>query len=109
MRSATIAEAERNLAEVLKSAMSEPVRILDESGDLAEFLVTYREAAKLVPIVSTIRACRDEDDNKFLDLAVDGRADLIVTGDDDLLALHPFRGIRILTPQQFLAFADRLR
>jgi predicted nucleic acid-binding protein len=38
-----------------------------------------------------------------LELAVDGRADLILTGDQDLLALHPFRGIPILTPGEFLA------
>jgi predicted nucleic acid-binding protein len=33
---------------------------------------------------------------------VHGHADLIVTGDDDLLALHPFRGIAILTPADYL-------
>jgi hypothetical protein len=73
----------------------------------AEFLVSYREAAKLIPIVSRIEICRDARDNKFLDLAIDGQADLIVTGDDDLLALHPFRGIRILTAQQFIAWAEQ--
>jgi len=51
----------------------------------------------------TIRACRHPKDNKFLELAVDGRADLILTGDLDLLALHPFRGIAIITPMQYLA------
>jgi predicted nucleic acid-binding protein len=35
-------------------------------------------------------------------LAVDGNADYIVTGDADLLVLHPFRGIQILTPKDFL-------
>lgn len=75
----------------------------------AEFLVAHREAAKLVTIVSRIEACRDKNDDKFLDLAVDGRADAIVTGDDDLLALNPFRGVRILTPRQFLVFAEQDR
>jgi len=41
-------------------------------------------------------------DDKLLELAVDGRADLIVTGDLDLLELHPFRGIAILTPNDYL-------
>ena len=39
----------------------------------------------------------------LLELAVDGRADVIVTGDKDLLVLHPFRGISILTPADYLA------
>jgi uncharacterized protein len=49
-----------------------------------------------------IRACRDPKDDKFLELAVHGRADAIVTGDKDLLTLHPFRGIAILTPADYL-------
>jgi putative PIN family toxin of toxin-antitoxin system len=54
-------------------------------------------------VVSTvIKACRDTRDNKVLELAVDGRASAIVTGDADLLVMHPFRGIAILTPRDFL-------
>ena len=53
-------------------------------------------------ILSPVRACRDPRDDKFLEVAVRGRADAIVTGDADLLALHPFRGIAILTPAKYL-------
>jgi len=49
-----------------------------------------------------IAECRDPKDNKFLELAVAGKADCIVTGDKDLLVLHPFRNIRIMTPKEFL-------
>jgi putative PIN family toxin of toxin-antitoxin system len=55
-------------------------------------------AAELVPITERIAACRDPKDDKFLELAVNGHADLIVSGDADLLALNPFRGIPIITP-----------
>jgi putative PIN family toxin of toxin-antitoxin system len=72
----------------------------------AEFLVRYREAVKFIPIVSRIEVCRDARDDKFLDLAFDGNAGMIVTGDDDLLVLNPFRGIRIVTPRQFLALNE---
>jgi len=58
--------------------------------------------AILVEIQAPIRACRDPKDDKFLELAVDGRADAIVTGDGDLLDLHPFRGIAILMPADYL-------
>ena len=72
----------------------------------AEFLVRYREAVKFIPIVSRIKICRDARDDKFLDLAIDGNAGMIVTGDDDLLVLNPFRGVRIVTPRQFLALDE---
>ena len=49
-----------------------------------------------------ILASRDVRDDKFLDLAVAGQATCIITGDSDLLDLHPFRGIPIVTPAQFI-------
>ncbi len=47
--------------------------------------------------------CRDEDDNRFLELALAAGAKYLVTGDKDLLDLDPYQGIRILTPATFLA------
>ncbi len=49
-----------------------------------------------------ITSCRDAKDNKFLELAVSSNASSIITGDKDLLILHPFRGIPILSPSDFL-------
>jgi predicted nucleic acid-binding protein len=46
--------------------------------------------------------CRDPRDDKFLEAAVNGHADVLVSGDKDLLQLHPFRGIAILTPSDYL-------
>jgi putative PIN family toxin of toxin-antitoxin system len=51
---------------------------------------------------TVINAARDDDDNRILECAVDAHAAVIVTGDQDLLHLHPFRGIRIVTPADFL-------
>jgi putative PIN family toxin of toxin-antitoxin system len=48
-------------------------------------------------------ACRDPKDNKFLDLAINAAAGAIITGDQDLLVLHPFQTIPILTPAGFLS------
>ena len=53
-------------------------------------------------IVQRVQVCRDPKDDKFLELAVNGRANVVVTGDDDLLSLHPFRGIDILSPAAYL-------
>jgi uncharacterized protein len=57
---------------------------------------------EIVEIVQSIRASRDPDDDKFLKAAVNGRADVVVSGDADLLELNPFRGIAILTPAAYL-------
>jgi len=54
-----------------------------------------------VLISETIAACRDPADDKFLALAVNGRADVIITGDADLLDLHNCRGIPIITLAAF--------
>jgi uncharacterized protein len=59
-------------------------------------------AAELATITDHIAACRDPTDDKFLELAVNGHADLIVSGDGDLLALNPFRDIPIVTPAAFV-------
>jgi putative PIN family toxin of toxin-antitoxin system len=57
--------------------------------------------AELITITENVAACRDSTDDKFLELAVSGRADLILTGDADLLVLDPFRGISIVSPATF--------
>jgi len=58
--------------------------------------------AELVKINKQIVACRDPKDDKFLELAVNGHADLIVSGDKDLLVLNPFQGIPIIDSVAFV-------
>jgi uncharacterized protein len=67
-----------------------------------EFLAAIVNQAEIVEIHEMIRECRDPKDDKFLELAVSGGATHLVSGDDDLLCLHPFRGIAILTAKSFL-------
>jgi putative PIN family toxin of toxin-antitoxin system len=66
------------------------------------WLKSLLRAAEGVTIIERIVACRDPTDDKFLELAINGHADLIVSGDADLLALHPFRDIPIVTPAVFV-------
>jgi uncharacterized protein len=61
------------------------------------------ELAKPISVASEVSDCRDEKDNKLLALALDGRANMILTGDEDLLCLHPWRGVAILSPADYLA------
>ena len=67
-----------------------------------EWLSELVAAAELVTITERITACRDPKDDKFLELAINGHADLIVSGDGDLLALNPFREIPIVAPATFV-------
>lgn len=66
------------------------------------FLVALTRAAAVIEVTERLQVCRDPDDNKVLELAVTGTATAIITGDDDLLSLHPFRLIPILTPARYL-------
>jgi uncharacterized protein len=65
-------------------------------------LAELMAAAELVAITERIALCRDPKDDKFLELAVSGTADVIVSGDADLLVLNPFRGIPIVPPVTFV-------
>jgi putative PIN family toxin of toxin-antitoxin system len=87
------------LAEILSRAKFDPYLTIVERQD---FLRQFDRIAERIEVLRTIRACRDPKDDKFLELAVEGAADIVVTGDGDLLALNPFQGIAIVTPAQFL-------
>lgn len=71
-------------------------------ADRQRFIALLGGVARMVPVTRNIQACRDPQDDKFLDVALSGGARAIVTGDQDLLALHPFHDIHIITPAAFL-------
>lgn len=67
------------------------------------FLDWLADAAEWVEPAIRIDACRDPDDNRFLELLIGGDADVLISGDSDLLQLDPFDGRPILRPADFLA------
>lgn len=67
-----------------------------------QVLKYFAQKALFIEPTEEITICRDPKDNKFLELAIAGKADCIVTGDRDLLVLNPFRGIKIISPSDFL-------
>ena len=93
----------QELAEVLARPRFDPYVSPAERQD---FLRLLGGVARLVHISHQLQACRDPKDDKFLDVAIHGQAHTIVTGDKDLLALHPFHGVPIVTAAQFLAMAE---
>ena len=76
-------------------------RYIDEE-DRIGFLNLLVKESTLVEITEKIKECRDPKDDKFLELAVSGKADFIISGDGDLQALNPFRKIKIISPRAFL-------
>ena len=67
-----------------------------------DFLDALVREFELITVTEFIHVCRDPKDDHVLDLAVNGNAEVIVTGDNDLLVLNPFRGVQIVTPAEFL-------
>jgi len=90
--------------EELRAVLHRPkfARYLD--GDRRDrFLTRLRATGSFVIVRQMVQICRDPKDDKFLDVAVNGGAALIVSGDADLLVLHPFEGVEIVTPATYLA------
>lgn len=93
----------RTLIRELTHVLSRPQwRHVLASAECRELLALLQDDALLVTPTRHVLACRDPEDNALLDCALAGRADCLVTGDRDLLVLHPFHGIPILRPVDFL-------
>jgi putative PIN family toxin of toxin-antitoxin system len=101
----TILYAE-SLLEELVDVLNRPrirlkYQLADEDIQTVVSLILLRGEA--VTPEQRITACRDPKDDKFLEVAVAGKADVIVSGDEDLLVLNPFAGIPVVTPADFLS------
>ena len=94
------------LGRVLTSAKLRARRWMtdDEVAGLLEALV---QESVLVPGRLRVAASRDPADDKFLAAALEGRAEAVVTGDQDLLSLRAYRGVRLLRPSAFLRGLER--
>lgn len=87
------------LREVLTD-QEKPFRLsAEEAGKVVD---TWRALATLVSPTRHVAVCRDDDDNRVLECALDGHAEYVVTGDDDLLELEVFEGIKIANVSDFL-------
>jgi putative PIN family toxin of toxin-antitoxin system len=92
---ALLAELEQALAEKVAEFETDP-------GIVEEWMTLIDEEAFLVEPGEQIQACRDADDDKFLEAAIAGQAAFIVSGDKDLTDMVRFRDVEIVAPRQFL-------
>jgi len=76
-----------------------PFKLSEEEADYVVHRI--RSAAVIVQTQSVVTICRDQDDNRVLECAIDGQADWILSGDAHLLELESFQGVRIGTVTDF--------
>ncbi|WP_113925627.1 putative toxin-antitoxin system toxin component, PIN family [Cognataquiflexum aquatile] len=92
----TIAE----LFEVLQREKFDKYVLKEKRVKFGERLIAM---SSLIPVSSVLKLSRDPKDDMFLNLAVDGHADYLMSGDPDLLVLNPFQNIKIIRPIDFLS------
>lgn len=90
----------KELIEVLTREKFKPYLVSEERE---QFIIALLRESTFIDIKERIQACRDPKDDKFLELAINGGASCIISGDEDLLILNPFRDIPIIKPSEFLA------
>jgi uncharacterized protein len=90
------------LAEVVEVLLRSKFDRYASNVDRRHFLGLLTQLDKPIAVSTSVVACRDPRDNHILEAAVNGSAELIITGDRDLLELHPFHDIKILTPADYL-------
>lgn len=90
------------LEEIVEVAERPKFRKYFDLNDLTDLIISLKQKAEWVQVSSQINVCRDDKDNFLLSLAVDSSATHILTGDKDLLVLHPFGEIQILTITNYL-------
>jgi putative PIN family toxin of toxin-antitoxin system len=99
--------AERDSLILSKAILDELLGVLArkfarDAEELSRVAVLLGEIATLVKTGRRLSVLRDAPDNRILECAVAGRADLIVTGDEALLALGEFEGVRVVRLADYL-------
>ena len=101
---------ERDVVLLSESTMHELTQVLARPKfdryisreERARFLAQVAGVAEFVSVIQLVRECPDPTDDKFLEVALNGRACVIITGDTDLRAMHPWRGVAILSPVDYV-------
>jgi len=73
-----------------------------DPADVGLLFQRISDQGERINVKSVVQVCRDPDDDSLLALSKDGNADILITGDEDLLVLKKFGNTRILSPAEFL-------
>lgn len=96
--------SEAILTEIERKLNQKATEFKMETEVVNEWLDLIIGEAVFVQPLERIQVCRDPDDDLFLEAAVEGRADFIVSGDKDLTDMGEFREIKLVKPRQFYDF-----
>jgi len=94
--------SEELLNEVLEVVSRPKMKKYFTDQDVTSLLDGISEHADLVEVTSEINICRDKKDNFLLSLCVDGKADYLLTGDEDLLVIKKFKKTSIIKIGDYL-------
>ncbi|MEQ1606910.1 MAG: putative toxin-antitoxin system toxin component, PIN family [Pyrinomonadaceae bacterium] len=101
----TSVKAIRELSEVLGRDKFEKYL---PKAERVEFVAYVIKVSSSIEILEAIKVCRDPKDNMLLEVAGNGGADFLITGDGDLLELDLFRSVRIINPREFVEILNSL-
>jgi putative PIN family toxin of toxin-antitoxin system len=99
----TILFSEELFAELIEVLQRPKFKKYFSSTAIEELIALLYDKVEWIEITSHFEDCRDKKDNFLLDLSVYGRADYLVTGDEDLLILNPFHSVKIVSYRTFQA------
>jgi putative PIN family toxin of toxin-antitoxin system len=91
-------ETLKELSEVLSRPRFKNIFTAERIKELFSLLDSY---AIVVSPSQKVSACRDEKDNFLLEVALEGKADYLIRGDEDLLVLNVFHNTKIVRPKDF--------
>jgi len=89
---------------ISRPRLAEKYRVSEQ--DIRAFRSLILMRGKRIQVRTGVSVCRDPKDDNYLALALDGKADYIVSGDGDLLSLSPFQGILVIKPADFISLLE---
>lgn len=94
--------SEATITELFSVLRRDKFRKYISQNDATDYVEWYTGVSELVPVVKNVKACRDPKDDKFLSLAVAGKANCIIAGDYDLLDMVVYEDIPIYRAVEFM-------
>jgi uncharacterized protein len=97
----TILYSTATLNEVLSVLQRPKFSKYIDRDDIDGLSIRIKTVWLLVKILNAVQLCRDPKDDKFIDLAINGKASHLISGDSYLLILHPIQNISVINPRSF--------
>ena len=97
----TVLYSEATLTELISVLNRPKFSKYISTEDIAGLIIRIKAVWLSVEIINQIKLCRDPKDDKFIDIAINGEASHIITGDNDLLVLHPIQNTSVINLRNF--------